>query len=359
MNIHKRKEHKDILKVYKKLCRHKQIEFWKKEKEKIDTAHNNFWDIWKNLGEDHKQAQNIKANGKEWENYFTNLYKKENEPIHDILENINIKESNKILNKPLTMKELKQSITKVKKNKASGYDNINSQFLKLSTERIFRIILTFLNLTLTESMITSNWCLDIITPIHKEGTKSNPDNYRGICMMNSLLKHLCTMMNNRLDEYTEQTNLINHGQIGFKRHSRTSDHVLTLKGLINKYDKKNKLYTCFVDFKKAFDSIWHKAMFHKLKRNKINGNFLDLLRDIYKKSRCAIKLNNKLTNFFNHEKGVRQGDPLSPTLFNIFINDLFEELDKSNTDPVTTNNIDHLSALMFADDLILISTTKD
>ena len=46
-------------------------------------------------------------------------------------------------------------------------------------------------------------------------------------------------------------------------------------------------------------------------------------------------------------------------MFNIFINDLFEELDKSNTDPVTINNIDHLSALMFADDLILISTTKD
>ena len=79
MNIHKRQEHKDILKVYKKISTHKQIEFWKKEKEKIDTAHNNFWDIWKNLVEDHKQAQNIKANGKEWENYFRNLYKKENE----------------------------------------------------------------------------------------------------------------------------------------------------------------------------------------------------------------------------------------------------------------------------------------
>ena len=45
-------------------------------------------------------------------------------------------------------------------------------------------------------------------------------------------------------------------------------------------------------------------------------------------------------------------------LFNIFINDLFEELDKSNTDPVTINNTDHLSALMFADDLILINNKR-
>ena len=62
-------------------------------------------------------------------------------------------------------------------------------------------------------MITSNWCSDISTPIHKGGIKSNPDNYRGICVMNSLLKVLCTIMNNRLVEYTELSNLINQGQI--------------------------------------------------------------------------------------------------------------------------------------------------
>ena len=44
--------------------------------------------------------------------------------------------------------------------------------------------------------------------------------------------------------------------------------------------------------------------------------FLEHLRNIYKRSKCAIKINNKLTNFFNHEKGVRQGDPLNPTYKN-------------------------------------------
>ena len=80
---------------------------------------------------------------------------------------------------------------------------------------------------------------------------------------------------------------------------------------------------------------------------------------MYKRSKCAIKINNKLTNFFDHEKGVRQGDPLSPTLFNIFINDLFKEINTSHADSVSLNNIDKISVLMFADDLILISTTRE
>ena len=115
------------------------------------------------------------------------------------------------------------------------------------------------------------------------------------------------------------------------------------------------MYTCFVDFRKAFDSIWHKALFYKLETYNINGNFLELLKNIYNKSKCAVKINNKLTNFFIQEKG----DPLRPTLFNIFINDLLGELEKSNDTFVTLNNIHKIRALMFADDLILFSTSKE
>ena len=60
-----------------------------------------------------------------------------------------------------------------------------------------------------------------------------------------------------------------------------------------------------------------------------------------------------MTNFFIHEKGVRQGDPLS------LITDLFGELEKSNENFVTLNNLDKIRALVFADDLILMSTSKE
>ena len=94
-----------------------------------------------------------------------------------------------------------------------------------------------------------------------------------------------------------------------KKPNRTSDHILTLKAVVNKYvvDQKGKtLYTCFVDFQKAFDSIWHDDLFRKLENKDINGNFLKLIKNIYGKTKCAVKINNKTTHFFNYDKGVQQ-----------------------------------------------------
>ena len=67
----------------------------------------------------------------------------------------------------------------------------------MSTERIMKVILSFFDLTLTKGMMPSQWCSDTITPIHKVGIQYNPDNYLGICVMNSLIKVLCAIISNR------------------------------------------------------------------------------------------------------------------------------------------------------------------
>ena len=144
--------------------------------------------------------------------------------------------------------------------------------------------------------------------------------------------------------------------------NRTPDHLLTLKSLVNKYvtDKsKSKLYTCFVDFRKAFDTVWHQGVYQKLSQANITGNFLETLKDMYNKTECAVKIGGKLTQFFPCKKGVRQGDPLSPLLFNIFINGIFDELREENCDPVTLDEEDKINAMAYADDIVLVSTTKE
>ena len=76
--------------------------------------------------------------------------------------------------------------------------------------------------------------------------------------MNTLLKVLCILLHNRLTTYCVDCKLINPEQIGCQKNNRTSDHILTFKVVVNKYVVEQKgLYTCFGDFQKAFDSIWH------------------------------------------------------------------------------------------------------
>jgi hypothetical protein len=99
----------------------------------------------------------------------------------------------------------------------------------------------------------------LITPIFKSGDKTNPNNYRGICVTSCLSKFLCIVLNERLSKFSPEQNLMHPSQIGFQSGHRTADHIFNLKTLIDKHIKQNKndkIYACFVDFKKAFDSVW-------------------------------------------------------------------------------------------------------
>ena len=147
------------------------------------------------------------------------------------------------------------------------------------------------------------------------------------------------MMNVRLTKFVSERNLLHKEQIGFTENNRAPDHILTIRAITNKYvqDGESRVYSCFIDFKKAFDTVWHDGLFFKLQQIGVNGNFLHTIKNIYANTECAVKIGDKLTNFFPCKQGVRQGDPLSPLLFNIFINNIFRKLKEANCDPVTLN----------------------
>ena len=206
------------------------------------------------------------------------------------------------------------------------------------------------------------WCESLITPIFKSGDRQDPNNYRGICISSSLGKFFCSILNNRLMTYTEEKNIIHPSQIGFIPGNRTADHILTLKTLHDNFVKPHtnkKIYACFVDFKKAFDSVWHDGLLLKLLEYKIGGRFYDLITNLYINTKCAVKIDDHRTSFFPYTIGVRQGCVLSPTLFNLYINELPKLLAETpESDPfILSNNV--INSLLYADDLVILSQTQN
>jgi hypothetical protein len=128
---------------------------------------------------------------------------------------------------------------------------------------------------------------------------------------------LCnSILNNRLDKFLVENNIIHEKQIGFSKKSRTSDHIFVLKCILEKYLKTDtkKLFVCFVDFHKAFDTVIHPGIRYKLIRNGINGLFYRIICNMYSSSMVSIKIGDKLTEPFTSSLGVRQGDVLSPNI---------------------------------------------
>ena len=117
-----------------------------------------------------------------------------------------------------------------------------------------------------------------------------------------------------------------------------------MKMPIDKYVKskpqrqRNFLFSCFVDFSKAFDSVPRNKLFDKLRAVVIKGHFLGVLMYMYSNNKSAVKIENKITQTFLCHNGVEQRFMLSPTLFNIYLSDLPEMLNiacncKLDTDP--------------------------
>ena len=148
-------------------------------------------------------------------------------------------------------------------------------------------------------------------------------------------------------------------QIEFRRRYRTSGHVFILNTILNSYFYKGKkVYACFVDSFKAYDSVWRDGRLYKLILNGLSFKFVSLISSMYDDLLMTVKLSNGVTPFFSSLMGVRQGCNLSPLLFDIFVNDIFDIFDGKECCPVNLDN-KPISCLMYADDLPILSETED
>ena len=198
----------------------------------------------------------------------------------------------------------------------------------------------------------------VITPIHKKGDIYDPNNYSAIAVVSCIGKLLSSILLERLHMFRAENAPNPSNQLGFCAEARTVDHVLTMDTCIQKYVEKHgkKLFSYFIDFKNAFDTVCREALIYKLNLIGIKGKFLEVLSHMYRNSKAKIKLLNRISEVIDINVGTKQGHPMSPELFKIYLLDLSAKLNgdaKKLCLPSLNNNT--VSHLLWVDDLILLA----
>ena len=332
-----------------------------------------FWAFLKDLGKNKEIGENNSPTAEEWLKHFTALNSADpsskaadSERINNLVRSLaeklasdNTTNPTSQLTRNFCREELERGMKSPKAGKAVATDLVSNDILKATSDIISPLLVALFNKILTYETFPEDWSLGIILPLFKSGDTNDTNCYRGITINSCLSKLFMLLMNNRLQDFCNQHNIIHFNQIGFTKDFRPGDHVFTMKTLIDKsISQKKSLHVCFVDFRKAYDTVWRDGLFTKLLAHNIDIKFVRLLRNIYATSSLAVKTKHGRSNIFESHVGLKQGCNLSPLLFNIFINDLLTEINIQLNDSPTLEGMP-INGLMYADDLVLMSESEE
>ena len=172
---------------------------------------------------------------------------------------------------------------------------------------------------------------------------------------------------NRLKPQAEE--IIAEEQAAFRAGRSTTEQIFNLRILCEKYLQHQKilcekylqhqqnLYHDFIDFKKAFDRVWHAALWATTRKYNISANLVRTTEQVYDKATSAIQLNGSIVEWFRTAVGVRQRCLLSPIFFNIFLERIMSDALEEHGGKVSIGGR-NISNLRFADDIDALAEEK-
>ena len=126
-------------------------------------------------------------------------------------------------------------------------------------------------------------------------------NYRGISLLSDVGKLFTSLINSRFVKWSEENDILTDAQFGFRPGLGTTDAIFALHSLISNTSRKGKrLYCCFIDYMKAFDSVAHVKLWLKLSRIGITGKLLNVIKSMYSKLNACVRLDSNYSDIFTY-----------------------------------------------------------
>lgn len=276
------------------------------------------------------------------EKYFGAIFEDpsppDTEPVIEATNNIS-------MSQPITSEELDYAI-KSWRHSAPGPDGITVDQVKACPPAL---LLLLFNIILYRRFTPSLWKLSRTIILEKEGDRKDPGNWRPITIGPAVQRLLHRILAKRFSQRVE----LHHLQRGFRSIDGTFANTILVEHYIRARRASGKAYNLVsLDVRKAFDTVSHHAILRALIRKGIDPSTREYIMSSLD-AQTIIKVGRSFTRPLCFKRGVKQGDPLSPFLFNLVLDELIMERNTNSSGGTITPRL-HVAAIGFADDLVLL-----
>ncbi len=263
------------------------------------------------------------------------------------------------LSAEITKEEIESVVKSFKKGTAPGEDGVPIDCYQHSPPEIFEALAKVYNATLKYKTPPTRWQKGLLFMLHKGGNAAECNNYRPIALLNVQYKIFTKILYMRMLNVMEEENAITNAQGGWRKNRSTWQKINTLIATIRDANEENKeIHLTYVDLKKAYDSTDHDTLIDTLTQYGFDENLTQLIKALNTGNTCSVITVHGRTETYPIERGVRQGCPLSPLLFMIYIEPLMRWMEKLEGVKIKNTNL-NIAIEAFADDMALISSTKE
>ena len=264
----------------------------------------------------------------------------------------------KMTDEPIKWNEIRETLKRSRNYKAASADNLPVEIYKVAVEDhkcktpLGRVLLLLMNKCLENGFTPTQWMDNIVVLIFKKGNPEDLENYRGITLINTLCKVYAKILADRLSNINAEFNIIRKEQTGFIKGEVGLNTVSSVVEICERRKQRNlETWLLFIDFKKAYDMVSQEKLIEKLKMKQLGPKFIESISSLYRGTKMRVRVDNALSEPFEYKRGVRQGCPTSPLLFDIFIDDLLSEIKGI----LVPNYKDLVPGLCFADDTLILA----
>ena len=250
---------------------------------------------------------------------------------------------------PILREEVEEAVKALKKGKSAGIDNIPGELVLAGGEAMIDALLAICQKIWETGEWPTQWTQSLVITLPKKGNLQQCNNYRTISLICHPSKVMLRIILNRLRPQAEA--IIAEEQAGFRAGRSTVEQIFNLRILCERYlQHQQDLFHVFIDFKKAFDRVWHAALWATMNHYNINANLIRVVQSLYDKASSAVYLNGDIGDWFKTTIGVRQGCLLSPILFNVFLERIMTDALDGHQGTVSIGGRT-ITNLRFADDI--------